>query len=385
MFPFDIHIDTHQFHHTPVFAQAPAFQGTFGTNGSGDGQFDFPIDVAVDSAGDIYVADSGNDRVQKFDSSGNFLLKFGSLGSGDGQFDSPTGVAVDSAGDIYVSDRDNHRIQIFNSSGVFQSKFGSLGTGLGQFNSPRSIAVDSAGDIYVADTINNRIQKFGDNPLPVELSRFAADVTQQGITLNWRTESETNNVGFSIYRSTTKDGKFQKVGFVSGQGSTPIAHDYTFTDKKAKQGETYDYFIEDVDIAGNTERSEIISITFLPQFVSQSEIISITSLPQFVPQEVLPTQFMLFQNFPNPFNPETWIPYDLAAASDVTVTIFNTGGNEVRRLNLGQQKAGNYTEQSKAAHWDGRSDSGEKVASGVYFYHLQAGSYHAAKKMLILK
>ena len=94
---------------------------------------------------------------------------------------------------------------------------------------------------------------------------------------------------------------------------------------------------------------------------------------------------MLYQNFPNPFNLETWIPYDLAVVSDVAVTIFNTGGHEVQRLNLGQQKAGNYTEQSKAVHWDGRTDSGEKVASGVYFYHLQAGSYHAAKEMLILR
>ena len=96
-------------------------------------------------------------------------------------------------------------------------------------------------------------------------------------------------------------------------------------------------------------------------------------------------QTRLLQNYPNPFNPETWIPYQLATEDDVTVIIYDSGGQLVRTLELGSQPPGLYLTQEKAAYWDGRSDTGEWVSSGTYFYHLQAGSYSAAKKMIILK
>jgi flagellar hook assembly protein FlgD len=96
-------------------------------------------------------------------------------------------------------------------------------------------------------------------------------------------------------------------------------------------------------------------------------------------------QTRLLQNYPNPFNPETWIPYQLATEDDVTVVIYDSGGQLVRTLELGSQPPGLYLTQEKAAYWDGRSDTGEWVSSGTYFYHLQAGSYSAAKKMIILK
>jgi hypothetical protein len=93
----------------------------------------------------------------------------------------------------------------------------------------------------------------------------------------------------------------------------------------------------------------------------------------------------LLQNYPNPFNPETWIPYQLATEADVDVVIYDSGGQQVCNLKLGSQLPGLYLTQEKAAYWDGRSDTGEWVSSGTYFYHLQAGDYSAAKKMIILK
>ena len=96
-------------------------------------------------------------------------------------------------------------------------------------------------------------------------------------------------------------------------------------------------------------------------------------------------QTRLLQNYPNPFNPETWIPYQLAREADVTVGIYDSGGQLVRTLELGSQPPGLYLTQEKAAYWDGRSNTGEWVSSGTYFYHLQAGDYSAAKKMIILK
>ena len=98
-----------------------------------------------------------------------------------------------------------------------------------------------------------------------------------------------------------------------------------------------------------------------------------------------PEKTALLANYPNPFNPETWIPYQLAKAADVTVTIYASDGSVVRTLALGHQDAGMYHNRTQAAYWDGKNAFGETVASGVYFYTLTAGEFAATRKMLILK
>ena len=82
---------------------------------------------------------------------------------------------------------------------------------------------------------------------------------------------------------------------------------------------------------------------------------------------------MLLPNYPNPFNPETWIPYRLARESEVAITIYDTKGAPVRRLAIGNQAAGYYAERGRAAYWDGRNEDGEAVASGIYIYQFRAG------------
>ena len=100
---------------------------------------------------------------------------------------------------------------------------------------------------------------------------------------------------------------------------------------------------------------------------------------------LLPEKTALLPNYPNPFNPETWIPYDLAEAADVTVRIYAADGVLVRTLVLGHQSAGIYQSRSRAAYWDGKNEVGESVASGVYFYTLTTGDFTATRKMLIRK
>jgi len=90
-------------------------------------------------------------------------------------------------------------------------------------------------------------------------------------------------------------------------------------------------------------------------------------------------------NYPNPFNPETWIPYQLANPSDVQIFIYDTRGIIIRRLALGHQPQGYYTTRSRAAYWDRRNSLGEPVASGVYFYRLETDRTSGLKKMVILK
>ena len=98
-----------------------------------------------------------------------------------------------------------------------------------------------------------------------------------------------------------------------------------------------------------------------------------------------PEKTQLLANYPNPFNPETWIPYQLATDTDVRITIYNTQGSIVRTLQLGQQSAGYYTDRERAAYWDGRNALGEQVASGIYFYQLETDEMSTMRKMVILK
>ena len=100
---------------------------------------------------------------------------------------------------------------------------------------------------------------------------------------------------------------------------------------------------------------------------------------------LIPKETALLHNYPNPFNPETWIPYQLAEEAEVTLTIYDLNGQIVRRLMVGHQAAGMYQSRSRAAYWDGRNQVGELVASGLYFYTLTAGDFSATRRMLILK
>ncbi len=192
----------------------------------GDGQFDHPGDVALDSSGEIlYVTDSRNSRIQKFDSNGNFITKWGTPGASDGQFSFPTGVSVDYLGrNIYVADSKNDRIQKFDSNGNFITTWGShcdfktgtecidpdgsgpLQKGDGQFNAPRGVFVDSTGKlVYAVDITNDRIQKFDSN------GKF---ITKWG-------------------SSGTNKGQFNTLGGISGIGLASASSGGLFVDSSS--------------------------------------------------------------------------------------------------------------------------------------------------------
>jgi tripartite motif-containing protein 71 len=191
---------------SPTARAAPIFVQTWGSQGSGPGQFGSPRVVAVGPGGNVYVADI---RVQMFTGAGAYVSEWGDFGSGQGQFTSPSGLAIDGSGDVYVADMGawkihkfsgsgtfiadwqidvpadpfafaspssiavdrttgtvfctdfyNNRIQVTTGTGGYIGEWGSAGSGDGQFNSPRAIALDRVGNVYVADTGNSRIQKF---------------------------------------------------------------------------------------------------------------------------------------------------------------------------------------------------------------------------------
>ncbi|MCF6284479.1 MAG: 6-bladed beta-propeller, partial [Candidatus Hydrogenedentes bacterium] len=133
---------------------------SFGSFGEGDGEFDGPQDIAVDSAGNVYVADTFNYRIQKFDNTGNFIRAWGSFGDHEGEFDEPEGLAIGPDGNVYVADSKNNRIQVFTSDGAFVSVIGGPGDSPGQFLQPSGLDFGPDGTLYVADGRHNRIQCF---------------------------------------------------------------------------------------------------------------------------------------------------------------------------------------------------------------------------------
>ena len=138
----------------------------WGTQGTGPGQFSYPGPIAFDHQTNVYVVDSNNNHIEKFDKNGNFLAAWGSSGTAHGQFDYPDGIALDSSDHVYVADMFNNRIQVFTSGGAFLGQFGSAGTNAGEFGNPGVITIDSSNNLYVIDVpatgYNNfRVQKFG--------------------------------------------------------------------------------------------------------------------------------------------------------------------------------------------------------------------------------
>jgi tripartite motif-containing protein 71 len=146
-----------------------SFVKTWGSQGTAENQFSTPTGVATDTSGNVYVLDSGNNRIQKFSSNGTFIAKWGLQGTADGQFNNPTGIAVDPLGNVYMADPQNDRIQKFSSDGTFITKWGGHIGSLfdGDTNNPPlifpsspGIAVDPSGNVYVADTLEHKIVKF---------------------------------------------------------------------------------------------------------------------------------------------------------------------------------------------------------------------------------
>lgn len=157
-----------------------------------------------------------------------------------------------------------------------------------------------------------------------------------------------------------------------------------------------DYVTTFADFVGNRTASvgDVIRVKVAdPQWTTQAMPYELTAedirmshviLP-IVQLEVMPKKSVLLHNYPNPANPETWIPYRLSEDADVRIEIYNLSGQLLRTLNLGIKEAGNYVNRQRAAYWDGNNEVGEAVSSGVYFYVIRAAAFGAAGRMVILK
>ena len=186
--------------------------------------------------------------------------------------------------------------------------------------------------------------------VPVELTSFAAVVSENKVTLNWTTASETNNSGFEVERKSASSN-WQKIGFVNGNGSTTELKRYSFIDQNLNEGK-YNYRLRQVDYNGTFEYSNSIEVEVLN-----------------------PDKFELNQNYPNPFNPITSIKFSLPSAGNVKLSVYNLLGQEVQTLVNGFKAAGVHTVSFEA----------KNLNSGIYLYKLEANGLTSVKKMTLLK
>ena len=171
----DLFVSDEATHRITRYNENKEFVAKWGTEGTGDGELKGPAGIAFDNDGNMVVVDSQNHRVQRFTPEGEFLGGFGSYGSEPGEFNLPLGVHVDELGFIYVADWGNNRVQKLNADGEPVMVIGREGSGDGEFNRPMGVAVDAHGDIYVADWGNNRVQMFNQDGLL--LWKFMGDAT----------------------------------------------------------------------------------------------------------------------------------------------------------------------------------------------------------------
>jgi len=205
-----------------------------------------------------------------------------------------------------------------------------------------------------------QVQTIERQSTPVELSFFNTIPEPGKVILKWVTQSETENLGFYIYRCESIDGEKQRLTekMIDGAINTQSRQEYKWIDSDIKDNKVYYYWLADVSTAGEI------------QFSGAKKAIGIAK----------PSEYSISQNYPNPFNPTTSITYSLKDDGRVKLAIFNIRGQLVRNLVDGQQTAGLYKFQ-----WDGRDEKGTVVPSGVYLYTIQVNEYKMTKKMLLTK
>ena len=377
---------------------------TFGSSGSvttfinGSSDFDDVANaVVLQPNGKIVAAGRSADAdtnhtfaLARFDSTGTVDNTFGtngtlraSINGGDLTNDEGTAAVLQPDGNIVVAGYSDSlgytgfAVARFLADGTPDNSFGpggSIRTYIGEgggniFDKATAVALQSNGNIIAAGYSSDvsffiafavlRLTGSSEVPLPVELTNFAAAITINSATLTWKTITETNNYGFAIERRSIHtsfindvDTSWMSICFVKGSGTSAGVHTYSYTDANLPPG-VYGYRLKQIDNNGTFKYSSETEVTV-----------------------ALPTKFGLYQNYPNPFNPATTISFDIPARLSVSLKIFDILGREMATLIDNEEMAAGL----HAVQWNASS-----YASGLYFYRIQAGSFTAVKKLILLR
>jgi DNA-binding beta-propeller fold protein YncE len=384
---------------------APGFLAKWGGVGAAAGEFNGAMDVAVDAYGNSYVADTFNNRIQKFDRDGGFITEWGAIGIGDGELFEPGGIAVDAEGFVYVADTRNNRVQKFTGEGDYVTQWGEFGFGVGQFAYPEAIGVGPDGLVYIGDT-EERVQKYTRDGTYV--SEFGGTGIQGGEFVNikgldfdaggnvfvtdfdtWRVQKLTSNGDFLL--QWTFDDPCGPIDFEEPSGiavidsfvyvSYPLRHRLRmFTPEGALLAEwglegDWDGWVDGpLGLAVHPYTGSVyVADTGNNRIQVYGETL-VAVKPIATPGGIDVTAY------PNPFNPSVTISYSSPDAVVERISIYDVRGGLVRRLELPPRGA---TEGSVA--WDGVSDAGVRVSSGVYFVAVATSAGVVSRKIVMLK
>ena len=348
-----------------------------------------PYGIALDvSGGKIYWMEEGDHRIRQANLDGTNVQD---IVTG---LDEPYDIALDISGrKIYWTDPSEDRIQRANLDGTNVQVIAT------DLEGPRTIVLDIAGGkIYWIDYSEDTIYRANLDGSDVQV--VAIGVTFSRAIAVHSTPHITETTTFVLKEDVNSDGTVNVLDLIS----TASSIGNTGQDPADVNGDGV-VNIQDLVLVAGALGSSAAAPPLYPQslqmftaadvklWLSQAQQLDLTDATSlrgilFLEQllaALLPRETALLPNYPNPFNPETWIPYRLAEDAFVNLTIYDDGGRVIRALDIGHRIAAFYESRSKAIYWDGRNEFGEQVTSGVYFYHLSAGDYSATRKMLIIK
>ncbi|MCK4639941.1 MAG: T9SS type A sorting domain-containing protein [Candidatus Marinimicrobia bacterium] len=353
------HLSWQTFPHTVTFTDGSGFSpiSTQGETNQPIGRFALHADASGSTLDGVWITLNGTRS-----GASNFKLWF----SSDNSFASGSDTQLGST--VATDPGDSKNVW-------FTGLSSDVGTSDGYYFLTCDVAADASGsiqgvivndeDMMLGFSISSTSSEYlssGDASLPVELSSFTAENWSGGVLLKWITESEIENLGFNIYCSKSSNGQFIMINnqLIPGAGNSSSRHEYEYIDNGLTNGIKYWYKLEDVDYSGNTELHGPVSATPM--------------------KKAAPSEFCLYPNYPNPFNPVTTISYDLPEEGHVELSVYNIRGERVKTLLKGFQEVGSYQ-----LSWDGRDQNSEILSSGIYLLQISTGNYLKTNKMVFIR
>ncbi len=322
------------------FSAEGAFIKRFGAEGTENGKFKYPQGIAVDAKGDVWVADTGNGRVQEFKASGEFVRAFGKVGAGNGEFKEPSGIAFDSEGDLWVADKGNDRVQRLTPEGGYISQAGADGNNNGQLEEPQGVAV-SGSDVWIADTGNDRVQELTEGKFVLAFGSYGSGEGQLDRPYDVTTDASGNiwvsdTLNYRVEEFNSKDEFVQKFGGPgSGEGQFNSAQGIAVSPSgKVYVADPFSEHVDEFTTKGEFVRSFKGSGTYAPVGVALDSEGHVWTVEEHGRVEEFTAEGVSMTTFGSQGSGEGQLeePYGIAIDSHKNVWVADTGNNRIEEF-----------------------------------------------------